>query len=87
MENPVQHLAMGLAVKTLRRLPRYGRPHRLDFLGAVLVMAASSCFMLALNLGGMHYPWLSVPVLALLGAAPASWAPDLSCGCLPPSSR
>jgi len=62
-------LTIVLAFKTLRRLPWHGRPHRLDFIGAVLVMAASSSFMLALNLGGVHYPWLSMPVLGLLGAA------------------
>ena len=62
-------LTIVLAFKTLRRLPWHGRPHRLDFIGAVLVMAASSAFMLALNLGGVHYPWLSAPVLGLLGAA------------------
>ncbi len=62
-------LTIVLALKTLRRLPWHGRPHRLDFVGAILVMAASSCFMLALNLGGVHYPWLSAPVLGLLGAA------------------
>jgi len=50
----------------LRRLPRYGKPHQLDFIGAILIMAASSSFMLALNLGGVRYPWLSTPVLALL---------------------
>ena len=62
-------LAIVLALTMLRRVPRWGRPHRLDFVGAILVMAASSSFMLALNLGGAHYPWLSWPVLALLGAA------------------
>ncbi|HUI15190.1 MAG TPA: MFS transporter [Xanthobacteraceae bacterium] len=62
-------LTIVLALKTLRRLPWHGRPHRLDFIGAFLVMAASSCFMLALNLGGVHYPWLSAPVLTLLGTA------------------
>jgi MFS family permease len=62
-------LTIVLALKTLRRLPWHGRPHRLDFVGAILVMAASSCFMLALNLGGVHYPWLSMPVVTLLGAA------------------
>src|SRR5579863_1636923 len=62
-------LTIGLAHRTLRRLPWHGRPHRLDFIGAILVIAASSCFMLALNLGGVHYPWLSAPVLGLLGAA------------------
>ena len=53
----------------LRRLPRHERPHRLDVIGAVLVMAASSSFMLALNLGGVRYPWLSLPVIALLVCA------------------
>jgi Major Facilitator Superfamily len=53
----------------LRRLPRHDRPHKLDFSGAVLVMAASSSFMLALNLGGVRYPWFSSPVLALAGCA------------------
>src|SRR6202041_3834656 len=51
------------------RLPRHDRPHLLDFVGAFLVMAASSSFMLALNLGGVRYPWFSSPVLALAGCA------------------
>jgi EmrB/QacA subfamily drug resistance transporter len=66
---PLCALAVVLTLTMLRRLPRHERPHRLDFLGAVLVIAASSSFMLALNLGGVRYPWLSSPVLALLGCA------------------
>jgi len=66
---PLCVLAVGLTLTMLRRLPRHERPHRLDFLGAVLVIAASSSFMLALNLGGVRYPWLSSPVLALLACA------------------
>jgi MFS family permease len=62
-------LAIVLALTMLRRVPRHGRPHRLDFVGAILVMASSSSFMLALNLGGVRYPWLSAPILALLGGA------------------
>ena len=79
-------LTIVLAFKTLRRLPWHGRPHRLDFIGAVLVMAASSSFMLALNLGGVHYPWLSAPVLGLLGAA-LVLARVSSCGSSPRSNR
>ncbi len=63
---PLCALAIVLALTMLRRLPYHGRPHRLDFVGALLVMSASSSFMLALNLGGVRYPWLSSPVLALL---------------------
>src|SRR3984885_7638858 len=58
-----------LALTVLGRLPRHERPHRLDVIGAVLVMTASSSFMLALNLGGVRFPWLSLPVIALLALA------------------
>jgi MFS family permease len=66
---PLCVLALVIALTVLRRLPRRERPHRLDIAGAVLVMAASSTFMLALNIGGIRYPWLSLPVLGLLGVA------------------
>ncbi len=66
---PLCVAAVLLTLTVLRRLPRYDRPHRLDFLGAFLIMAASSSFMLALNLGGVRYRWLSPPVLALLVCA------------------
>jgi MFS family permease len=63
---PLSILAVVLALTMLRRLPRYDRPHRLDLLGALLIIASSSSFMLALNLGGVRYPWFSSPVIALL---------------------
>jgi len=66
---PLCIVAVVIALTILRRLPRYDRPHQLDFLGAVLIMAASSTFMLALNLGGVRYPWFSSPVLALMASA------------------
>src|SRR5580658_476112 len=66
---PLCVVAVVLALTVLRRLPRHDRPHKLDFVGALLVMAASSTFMLALNLGGVRYPWFSSPILALVGCA------------------
>jgi EmrB/QacA subfamily drug resistance transporter len=57
--------ALALTFTLLRRLPRHERYHRLDVLGAVLIMAASVSFMLALNLGGVRYPWLSPPIIGL----------------------
>src|SRR5581483_7873704 len=66
---PLSAVSVVIALTVLRRLPHYGRPHRLDFIGAALVMAASSSFMLALNLGGVRYPWLSPMVLGLLACA------------------
>src|SRR3954471_11596419 len=69
MNIPFGILALVLTHTLLRRLPRHDRPHKLDFLGAALIMAASSSFMLALSMGGVNYPWASTPILLLFGAA------------------
>jgi MFS family permease len=69
MNIPLGLLALALTLTLLRKLPRHDRPHRLDFLGAGLIMAASSAFMLALSMGGVRYPWSSLPILALFAAA------------------
>ena len=69
MNIPLGLIAVALTLTLLRHLPRHDRPHRLDFLGAALIMAASSSFMLALSMGGVNYPWLSTPILALFAAA------------------
>jgi EmrB/QacA subfamily drug resistance transporter len=66
---PLCIIAFLLALTMLRRLPRYERPHRLDIFGALLIMAASSSFMLALNLGGVRFAWVSAPVIGLLAGA------------------
>ena len=67
-------LAMGVVAWTLswrllRRLPRYERYHSLDVLGALLIMSASTAFMLALSLGGVRYPWASPQIVGLAIAA------------------
>jgi MFS family permease len=66
---PLCAVAIAVALTVLRRLPRRERKHRLDGVGAVLVIAASTSFMLALNLGGIRYPWLSLPITALIVCA------------------
>jgi MFS family permease len=53
----------------LRGLPRHERPHRLDVIGAGLIVAASVSFMLGLNLGGLRFAWVSLPILSLFGFA------------------
>jgi EmrB/QacA subfamily drug resistance transporter len=69
MNIPLGIIAMAMTMTLLRRLPRHDRPHRLDFIGAALIMSASSSFMLALSMGGVNYPWGSVPILGLLATA------------------
>jgi EmrB/QacA subfamily drug resistance transporter len=62
---PMGILALAMAFTLLRRLPRHEQPHKLDFLGAFLIMSAGVSFMLALSMGGVRYPWASPPILAL----------------------
>src|SRR6476620_9973579 len=50
MNIPLGLIAVVLTMHLLRHLPRHDRPHKLDFLGAALIMAASSSFMLALSM-------------------------------------
>jgi EmrB/QacA subfamily drug resistance transporter len=66
---PMGIVALTLALTLLKRLPRHEQPHKLDFLGAFLIMSASVSFMLALSMGGVRYPWSSPPILALFALA------------------
>jgi EmrB/QacA subfamily drug resistance transporter len=69
MNIPLGIIAVILTLTLLRKLPRHDRPHRLDFLGAGLIMTASVAFMLALSMGGVRHPWLSPPILALFAVS------------------
>ena len=66
---PMGLTALFLVLTLLKRLPRHEQSHKLDFLGASLIMSASVAFMLALSMGGVRYPWTSPPILALFGLA------------------
>jgi EmrB/QacA subfamily drug resistance transporter len=69
MNIPLGLIAVTLTLTLLRKLPRHDRPHRLDFLGAFLIMTASVAFMLALSMGGVRHPWTSPPILALFAVS------------------
>jgi EmrB/QacA subfamily drug resistance transporter len=49
----------------LKAMPRHERPHKLDFVGAALIMASTIAFLLVLSWGGARYPWVSVPIVGL----------------------
>ena len=57
----------------LQRLPRHDRPHKLDILGAVLMVGAAVALMLALTWGGRRYGWASPQILTLFGTSAALW--------------
>lgn len=71
---PLGLLAAWMAHGSLKRLPRHDRPHRLDVLGALLLILATTSFMLALSWGGVRHPWGSAPVLGLFAISAALWA-------------
>jgi EmrB/QacA subfamily drug resistance transporter len=66
---PLGLAALWMTERALRRLPRHERPHRLDLVGAALIVAATVCFLLALSWGGVRQPWGSPPILGLIGAS------------------
>jgi EmrB/QacA subfamily drug resistance transporter len=70
---PIGVAALWMTERALRRLPRHERPHRLDFLGATLMVAAAIALMLALTWGGTRYPWGSAPILSLVAASALLW--------------
>ena len=53
----------------LKRLPRHERPHKLDFIGAGLLVVGSVLVQLVLSWGGTHYPWGSPVILGLVAAS------------------
>ena len=66
---PMGLAALAITNTLLAQLPRHERPHQLDFIGAGLIVIASVSFMLAMNMAGGRYPWVSAPIAALLAAA------------------
>ena len=67
---PLAAFAVLMTSETLKRLPWQKRDHRLDMLGAALVMVATACLMLALALGPQpETGWTSPAVLGLIAAA------------------
>ena len=70
---PLGLLSLLISDAQLRRLPRHARPHRLDLVGAGLVMTATGALMAAVDLGGSRFGWASAPILGLAALSAASW--------------
>src|SRR5215471_9298885 len=62
---PLGLAAALLAHRAMKRLPRHERPHQLDIVGATLMIAAATAFLILLTSGGTRVPWLSSTVLVL----------------------
>ncbi|MGW7486673.1 MFS transporter [Streptomyces sp. NPDC054786] len=53
---PVGIVALAVIAAVLH-IPRRRTPHRIDYLGTVLIAAVAACFVLMTSLGGVTYPW------------------------------
>jgi EmrB/QacA subfamily drug resistance transporter len=70
---PLGLVAFAIAFQSLKKLPRFERPHRLDLLGAILLVAATVALLLALSWGGLRYSWGSLPILGLFATSLVLW--------------
>ena len=70
---PIGAIALAMTYRALSRLPRHERPHKLDVLGAVLVVAATVALLLALTWGGTRYAWGSPAIVTLLASSAVLW--------------
>ena len=71
---PLGLLAMAIINKPLKKLPIAAHKHSIDWLGAALLVIATSLLLLALNWGGGTYPWGSPQILSLFAASAIVWA-------------
>ena len=58
----------------LKRLPRHERRHKLDVLGAVLLVASTSTLLLGLSWAGARFGWVAPETLGILAASAVLFA-------------
>jgi MFS family permease len=66
---PLGLAAMWLCNRALKLLPVRNIRGKIDYIGAALLTAGVTCFLLVLSWGGTEYPWLSPTILRLGGGA------------------
>jgi EmrB/QacA subfamily drug resistance transporter len=71
---PIGAVALVVIEKALRR-PHHTRRRKIDYLGALLLTAATTAFLLVLTLGGIQWAWSSpnIAALCMLTAALGLW--------------
>jgi EmrB/QacA subfamily drug resistance transporter len=62
---PLGILALFLCYHVMSFLPRVRREHKIDWPGALLLVAGVSCLLLGLSWGGKQYPWASEQIIGL----------------------
>jgi EmrB/QacA subfamily drug resistance transporter len=70
---PLGLIALAMTSNVLKRVPFQPRQHRLDVIGALLMVAAAVALLLALSWGGRRFDWISGPTGALLLTSAVFW--------------
>jgi MFS family permease len=71
---PLGLAALGMTADALKLIPFQARKHRLDLIGAALMIAATVSLLLALTCGGRNYEWISPEIGALLLTSAVLWS-------------
>ncbi len=66
---PIGAIALYMSHRTLRRLTVHHIRHRIDVLGAVLIVSAVCCILMVTTMGGKDVPWDSPVIKLLVGAS------------------
>jgi EmrB/QacA subfamily drug resistance transporter len=70
---PLGVVALAMTDRALKLIPRNDRPHKLDVIGATVMVLAAVLLLLALSWGGVRYPWGSPQVLGLIAGSVLLW--------------
>ena len=70
---PLAAIAIAFFNEPLKKLPPVRGHHKLDLLGASLVILATTCLMLVLTWGGSRYAWTSPQILGLMAVSLVFW--------------
>jgi EmrB/QacA subfamily drug resistance transporter len=70
---PLGLVALGMTLSVLRREVIRPRKHRLDVIGALLMVSAAIALLLALSWGGRRFEWISPQTGALLLTSAILW--------------
>jgi EmrB/QacA subfamily drug resistance transporter len=70
---PLAAIAIAFLNNPLKKLPPVRGQHRLDLLGASLVILATTSLMLVLTWGGSRYAWTSPQILGLIAVSLVFW--------------
>jgi len=70
---PLGVVAYLMTNRVLRLLPRHDRPHRIDAIGALVMVIATVTLLTMLSWGGTTYSWTSWQIAMLAAVSALSW--------------